>query len=39
MDVSRRERFGGVKVRRVCGLTFGLSVQGVRPAGPDGIRG
>lgn len=26
MDVSRKARFGGVKVQRVCSLTFGLFV-------------
>lgn len=29
MDVSRKASFGGVKVQRVCSLTFGLFVLAV----------
>jgi hypothetical protein len=39
MVVPRKARFGCVNVQRVCSLTYGLSMQGCYPAGPDGIRG
>lgn len=39
MDVSRKARLGSVMFQRVCSLTYGLSMQGCCPAGPDGIRG
>jgi len=39
MDVSRKASFLRMKYQRGCSLIFGLLVQAIIPAGPDGIRG
>lgn len=39
MDIYRKARFDSVMFQRGCSLTYGLSMQGCRPAGLDGVRG